>query len=412
MAKIDYYLHENRVKSIKDSIKQDPSISEKNKELIMNFENQLLLENISKPRIYKYLYTLRHINRMLKKDFNTLTKIDIEKFVAEINSLNRSEWTKQGHKVILKRFMKWVRGTKKGYPKEVDWIKTRIAKNLIKLPNEGDLLTEEEIKKMLDCTKHFRDRALISVLWESGARIGEIGTIQIKDIIFDKYGALVNVIGKTGSRSIRLISSVPYLAQWLSTHPSKDDRNSYVWVTIATNNSSKMVCYALIRKLLKQIAINAGIKKRVNPHSFRHARATFLANHMTEFQMNQYFGWIQGSDMPSTYIHMTGKNTEETLLRINGIITEKEEKPSVLQPKNCSRCSTINVTNNKFCSKCGAVLDIKTAIELQEEQKVQEESRQQSDNYINAILKDPEIISIFVKKVKEIEMLKTANTLC
>ena len=55
-----------------------------------------------------------------------------------------------------------------------------------------------------------------------------------------------------------------------------------------------------------------------------------MANHLTEFQMNQYFGWIQGSDMPSTYVHMSGKNVDEALLRMNGVAVEvnKNKTPS------------------------------------------------------------------------------------
>ncbi|MEA3378864.1 MAG: hypothetical protein U9Q69_04460 [Nanoarchaeota archaeon] len=52
----------------------------------------------------------------------------------------------------------------------------------------------------------------------------------------------------------------------------------------------------MIRKLFKE----AGVDKKHNPHTFRHSRASYLANYLTEFQMNQYFGWVQGSDMPST----------------------------------------------------------------------------------------------------------------
>lgn len=40
-----------------------------------------------------------------------------------------------------------------------------------------------------------------------------------------------------------------------------------------------------LKQRLRRIAKRAGIKKKVNPHSFRHARATFLANLLTEAQM-------------------------------------------------------------------------------------------------------------------------------
>ncbi|MBI4918919.1 tyrosine-type recombinase/integrase [archaeon] len=404
MGKIDYYSHETKIKQLEESVAKDSRLSKRNKELIKEFEKHLLVLGLSKSRIYKYLYMLKLLGRQFKKDFDKLNKEDIVSFVAELNSKNLSEWTKSTYKIILKRFMKWAKGyeDKKEYPPEVNWIPIKISKSNIKLPNEGDLLKEEDIKTMIERNSNIRDKALISVLWESGARIGEIGTIQIKDIVFDNYGAQVNIMGKTGARKIRLISSIPYLAQWLSIHPNKNNRDSYVWVTKGIN--SKIISYGFIRKILTNSARISEINKRINPHSFRHSRATFLANHMTEFQMNQYFGWVQGSNMPSTYVHLSGKNTEDVLLKLNGIMPKIEVKPSILQPKNCSRCNMMNAQDNKFCSKCGGVLDIETAIEVEKEQQAYEQTRGTTDKMMNYLFKDPEVISLFLKKVKELEL--------
>ncbi|KXA90543.1 hypothetical protein AKJ40_01415 [candidate division MSBL1 archaeon SCGC-AAA259M10] len=51
--------------------------------------------------------------------------------------------------------------------------------------------------------------------------------------------------------------------------------------------------------MLNRVAEKADIDKPVNPHHFRHSRATFLANRLTESQMCEWFGWVQGSDRPS-----------------------------------------------------------------------------------------------------------------
>jgi hypothetical protein len=69
------------------------------------------------------------------------------------------------------------------------------------------------------------------------ARPHEILNLKIKDIVFktvDKYQyaeALVN--GKTGSRSIPLIQSIPYVKDWLSNHPSRNNSNSPLFVSLA-----------------------------------------------------------------------------------------------------------------------------------------------------------------------------------
>jgi integrase len=59
------------------------------------------------------------------------------------------------------------------------------------------------------------------------ARPHEILNLKIKDIVFkvvDKYQyAEVLVNGKTGTRHIPLIQSIPYIKDWLSNHPSRNN---------------------------------------------------------------------------------------------------------------------------------------------------------------------------------------------
>jgi len=72
---------------------------------------------------------------------------------------------------------------------------------------------------MIEACDNPRDRALVHVLYESGARSGELLNMKIGDVEFDQYGAVIRVCGKTGPRRLRLIESVPDLQLWLSMHP-------------------------------------------------------------------------------------------------------------------------------------------------------------------------------------------------
>jgi len=69
-----------------------------------------------------------------------------------------------------------------------------------KLPD--DILTEHETSAMIDVAENLRDRAIIAMLYEGGFRVGEIGSlIKVRDIDFDRYGAIAVVRGKTGVRN-------------------------------------------------------------------------------------------------------------------------------------------------------------------------------------------------------------------
>ena len=65
------------------------------------------------------------------------------------------------------------------------------------------------------------------------ARPDEILSLKIKEIAFktttdNKQYAEVLVNGKTGTRHIPLIQSIPYIKEWLSDHPSRNNSNSSI----------------------------------------------------------------------------------------------------------------------------------------------------------------------------------------
>jgi integrase/recombinase XerD len=81
---------------------------------------------------------------------------------------------------------------------------------------------------MIENATNLRDKAFISTLYESGCRIGELLPIKLRSVVFDEYGAVLIVDGKTGMRRIRLISSVPLLANWISNHPFKNNPDAFL----------------------------------------------------------------------------------------------------------------------------------------------------------------------------------------
>jgi len=207
-------------------------------------------------------------------------------------------------------------------------------------------------------------RLLPCCLYEGGFRIGELGGLRKKDISFDKYGAIALVTGKTGPRRVRLIWSMPYVAQWLEAHPKQEDRNAPLWTKL--DGTPGALDYAAMRMQLQKIAKRAGIEKKVNPHNFRHSRSTHLASKLTESQMEEYLGWVQGSKMPSVYVHMSGRDLDRDLLKMYGLETE-EEKEEELKTLQCPHCRTLNTTGARICMNCRKPLTVEEAMAREEE---------------------------------------------
>lgn len=335
-----------------------------NRRIIRNFVDDGLARGLSNARVLKYLTVMRKAGELLEKDFEKVTKDDIQQIVRKIETSSYAEWTKHDFKAVLKTFYKWLRNFEYGFPPEVRWIRTTFkgGKNS-KLPDE--LLSETDILKMLDAARHPRDKAFVHVLYESACRVGELLTLGIKHVQFDKFGAQIIVSGKTGMRRVRLVSSVPSLAAWLSSHPFRDDPSAPLWTSLATNGGYAPLGYAGSVQLVRNVAKGAGVKKRIHPHLFRHSRLTELAKAgVGESILKEFAGWAPGSEQPAIYIHLSGKNVDAALLRLNGIQDDETRVESRLRPKDCARCRTSNAANSKFCSGCGGALDVVTALDV------------------------------------------------
>ncbi len=380
-------------------IQESKEFSKENKKIILGFKDYLLSENIGVAKINRYLQDMMRFNRILGKTFSKATKEDIRRVVGEINTCKKedgvplSEETKKGIKIMIRKLYRFIEGIdEKGiYPKRVKWISIAIPNNHRKLPEE--LLTEEEMSKIIQKCSCLRDKTFVAVLAESGCRIGEVATLKIKNVSFERYGARLHVQGKTGMRKILVINSSPYLQEWINNHPFSENRESYLWV----KNNGELLSDSRFSAILKKAGKMAGIKKRIYPHLFRHSRATIFASFSTisEACMKQYFGWGQSSKMCAVYIHMNDKAVNEAILRANGIEIPKVKQESKMKPVKCVKCKTINEFTNKFCKLCGFPLDKKEFEEILK----RETERSVADEVMNKLMDDEEILSLIKKKI-------------
>jgi integrase/recombinase XerD len=388
--------YEKRLESALRKVRRS-SISKRNKELIFKFRDECFSIGLSVGRVIKYIYYLIKLSHWLGMDFEKAKKEDIKRLVTEIEKCSYADITKMELKTCVKKVYKWLRDSE-DYPPEVKWIKPGSKKiPRIKLPDE--LLTEDDVIKLINATQNVRNKAFVSMLYETGCRIGEILFVRFKHISSDQYGAQVLVDGKTGRRRIRIISSVPYLTEWINKHPQKENPGAYVW----RGPQDKVLSYGAATRILETLAQKARIKKKVNPHNFRHSRATYLANHLTEAQMKEYFGWVRASDMAAVYVHLSGRDVDNAILKVYGMNQNdngKDETP--LKPKNCPRCAETNPPTNKFCFKCGMPLDRQTIVDLVEKDL----QRKEADKLLDELIKDHEFREVLIRKIKEIRKVR------
>ena len=112
--------------------------------------------------------------------------------------------------------------------------------------------------------------------------------------------------------------------------------------------------------------------------------------------MNQYLGWVPGSGMPAVYVHLSGRDVDDAILELRGMKPKQEAKPeNTMAPKPCVRCGMSNKATGKFCSRCGAVLDVSTAVAVQDRVR-------DLDEKFSQLLRDKKVQEFLVKRLVDL----------
>ncbi len=371
-------------------VTEDPLISKQNAKYIEAHTEFLKAKQSNIRTVIKHLYHIRRFFRLLKnpkKDFKELTKDDIQAAMARMEDTEYGAETKRNIKVVVKAFWKHLKGDDEFYPPEVRWIKTAGGGAGRKLPE--DLLTEDEIRNMINKASTLRNKAIIALLYDTGCRIGELLNMRKKDVELNTTPAHVLLDGKTGPRIVPIIFSAPYVAQYINFISEKKSTEPLWTVYNNGKDTDRKSDYAGIRKMLKDIALKAKIGKRIHPHLFRHSRATSYANKLTEQQLKHMFGWTGGSKMAATYVHMSGRDIDNAVLQANGLKPLENLVGSELKAKVCPRCQFQNTMESKYCNRCALPLDAQQAMEAQSKEADIKQA-------IAEALKDPKAIEEIV----------------
>ena len=363
---------------------RNAEIPQEAKDDILDFLNEMRFEGKSFSHQYYYGVRLRIIATILQDKFTNPTKQDIKWLLNELIERRaktgkhlekqRSRATIEDYKKTIKHYYKWKLGTGEGKlrtePECTRWISRN--RNLGSKVKPDELITKEEYLKMIDNCMNARDRALISTLYDSGCRIGEVLTLRIRDAQSDQYGYVLSVTGKTGFRRVRIVgNSVAYLKAWMDNHPNRNDIDAPIFCGLEMRNYGKAMDHSDVYSMLRKVLKRAGITRRIHPHLFRHSYVTRMVDkNLSESALKDQVGWTKGSRMIEVYEHLSIKQKDEAILRASGIAFEEKDDDNLL-PVVCQRCGKKNPSNAKTCFNCWMPLTVEEAInEIEKEKKV------------------------------------------
>ena len=381
----------SKVGSLRQRIQESDDISDADRELLLAFSDRLDLLK-SEYSDHRHEKLLRHCVR-LAQEVGGLSDALEDRTVAEdiVRWINReydNEYTNHDYRTALRMLGEHVTDGE-GKPPSIEWIPSGTSNSHDPVPDPSDMLEwESDVLPMIEQSVNSRDKALIAVAFDSGARSGELQDLTVGDVNDHSHGLQIMVDGKKGQRAVPLIPSVPYLRRWLADHPAKDDSNAPLWSKL---NEGEGITYRRFRAIFDDAARRAGVDKPVTPTNFRKSNATYLARK----GMNQAFiedrqGRKRGSDATAHYVARFGEDADNEYARMHGLEVEEDE-PESIGPVECPRCHKETPRHEEQCVWCGQVLDYDAVESLQEDQR---ELRQ---SVLKLAKENPELLEDFEK---------------
>jgi len=350
---------ENSLKKAISEGKITPNDADLIKEFVMEIS---AVRKITPKRIFKYHYILVNWREFIVP-FKDATVTDLYSAINAIQNAKTSSGeqrfaqnTLADYIRFLKRFYLWM--NENNYTpidlRKIQKIKPPAFNTMTKTVEM--LISEDQVRAMIEACQISRDRAIISMLYEGGFRIQEIGTLRWNQVKFTDWNVTINVNNKTGKpRFIPLVIARPYLAQWKNDYPYPLTEDGYVFLT---NGKHEQLQYNGLKKQLNILAKRAGIEKHITPHIFRHSRITHLIKQKYPESVIKLMMWGDiNSKMFHTYAHLSNSDIENTIAEKAGVIaTGMHKKSTALEPRQCPRCFTVNGPTQLFCGTCGLEL--------------------------------------------------------
>ena len=260
-------------------------------DLLFRFKEHLAVLNRSPATIEAYTDHVRgFLESIDKEDVRQVTRKVIEDYIAGLYSYRTKENKPyQINTIILKvrsikRFFEFLEKVNIIFINPAESIpEPKKPKNLPK-----EILTPKEVKKILDqpnlsTLMGIRDRTILEVFYSTGIRLDELCSLTIYDA--DIQGQMIRInkgkgkkdrVVPMGKHAIRFLRE--YITKVRPHFTKKNRKNRHFFVDRYGKPISKQVVSIMIRTYARQ----AGIKKQVTAHTFRHTFATTLIKNGAE----------------------------------------------------------------------------------------------------------------------------------
>ncbi|OPD36119.1 transposase [Clostridium botulinum] len=188
----------------------------------------------------------------------------------------------------LKKFVSTPSRNFKGFLYGIAHEQKKVTSNILKLKvskSKPKTLNKEEIEMLVRACKNLRDKFLLSLLYETGMRIGEALSLWIED--FDISDMIIDIKDRgqlENNAEIKTVSSprridisqnlADLFMEYIAEYHTEEVETNHIFIKISGDSKYKAMNYIDVDNLFRSLKKKTGIY--VTPHMFRHSSLTLL----------------------------------------------------------------------------------------------------------------------------------------
>ena len=275
-----------------------------------------LERNLSPNTIEAYRNDLAHLEAFMMRNDLKLENVTLEQLHTFAASLHEYGITPRSQARVLSGVRSFFRFL------VLDGVVESDPTELLEWPSLPEhlpvVLTLEEIDRIEDSidlskAEGARNRAIIEVLFSCGLRVSELVNMKLSDLYLEDRVLLVR--GKGNKERLVPVSNkaIADLKRWffdrnlMKIKPGEDD---YVFL----NRRGAHLTRTMILIMVKRQAEEAGIKKTISPHTFRHSFATALLQGGADLRSIQAMLGHEKIDTTLVYTHISNEQLRKAIL--------------------------------------------------------------------------------------------------
>lgn len=275
-----------------------------------------LERNLSPNTIEAYRNDLAHLEAFMMRNDLKLENVTLEQLHTFAASLHEYGITPRSQARVLSGVRSFFRFL------VLDGVVESDPTELLEWPSLPEhlpvVLTLEEIDRIEDSidlskAEGARNRAIIEVLFSCGLRVSELVNMKLSDLYLEDRVLLVR--GKGNKERLVPVSNkaIADLNRWffdrnlMKIKPGEDD---YVFL----NRRGAHLTRTMILIMVKRQAEEAGIKKTISPHTFRHSFATALLQGGADLRSIQAMLGHEKIDTTLVYTHISNEQLRKAIL--------------------------------------------------------------------------------------------------